>query len=544
MQDVMQKIFDQGDIYKKNYEGKYCVPCESYWTEHQLINGNCPDCGRPVENMQEESYFFKLSKYSDRILKYIMDNPDFIQPVSRRNEMINFINTGLEDLCITRTTFDWGIPVPFDKKHVVYVWFDALLNYFTGIGYGTDNEKFNKFWPCDVHLVGKEIVRFHSIIWPIMLMAMGEPLPKKVYGHGWLVVEGDKMSKSKGNVVDPIGLIEEFGPDAIRYFLLREINLGSDGNFSRDALISRINADLANDLGNLLHRTVSMIEKYHGGIVHKSVVNENYDEASRAMILATVAAYKAAMDNMEINVAIKLVWQFISGGNKYIDDTAPWLLAKDPDQAVRLQAVMYNLAEILRITAILIYPFMPHTSPKIFAQLGLEEPKEYLLSDVTWGIIPEGTKVKKGEPLFPRIEINEEGMAVVAGTKKTAAANQAQVQTKKAAIVGIAEIGIDDFTKLDLRVGTIIAAERVPKTDKLMKLTVQIGKEERTIVSGIAEYYTETALIGKNAIVIANLKPVKLRGIESRGMLLAASDGEGHLVLAEAPGIVSGSKVK
>ena len=540
----MQKIFDQGDIYKKNYEGKYCVPCESYWTEHQLINGNCPDCGRPVENMQEESYFFKLSKYSDRILKYIMDNPDFIQPVSRRNEMINFINTGLEDLCITRTTFDWGIPVPFDKKHVVYVWFDALLNYFTGIGYGTDNEKFNKFWPCDVHLVGKEIVRFHSIIWPIMLMAMGEPLPKKVYGHGWLVVEGDKMSKSKGNVVDPIGLIEEFGPDAIRYFLLREINLGSDGNFSRDALISRINADLANDLGNLLHRTVSMIEKYHDGIVHKSVVNENYDEASRAMILATVAAYKAAMDNMEINVAIKLVWQFISGGNKYIDDTAPWLLAKDPDQAVRLQAVMYNLAEILRITAILIYPFMPHTSPKIFAQLGLEEPKEYLLSDVTWGIIPEGTKVKKGEPLFPRIEINEEGMAVVAGTKKTAAANQAQVQTKKAAIVGIAEIGIDDFTKLDLRVGTIIAAERVPKTDKLMKLTVQIGKEERTIVSGIAEYYTETALIGKNAIVIANLKPVKLRGIESRGMLLAASDGEGHLVLAEAPGIVSGSKVK
>ena len=377
-----------------------------------------------------------------------------------------------------------------------------------------------------------------------MLMAMGEPLPKKVYGHGWLVVEGDKMSKSKGNVVDPIGLIEEFGPDAIRYFLLREINLGSDGNFSRDALISRINADLANDLGNLLHRTVSMIEKYHDGIVHKSVVNENYDEASRAMILATVAAYKAAMDNMEINVAIKLVWQFISGGNKYIDDTAPWLLAKDPEQAVRLQAVMYNLAEILRITAILIYPFMPHTSPKIFAQLGLEEPQEYLLSDVTWGMIPDGTKVKKGDPLFPRIEINEEGVAVVADTKKTAMAKPAQVQTKKAPLLGVAEIGIDDFTKLDLRVGTIISAERVPKTDKLMKLTVQIGNEERTIVSGIAEYYTETALIGKNAIVIANLKPVKLRGIESRGMLLAASDGEGHLVLAEAPGIVSGSKVK
>jgi methionyl-tRNA synthetase len=352
------------------------------------------------------------------------------------------------------------------------------------------------------------------------------------------------MSKSKGNVVDPIGLIEEFGPDAIRYFLLREINLGSDGNFSRDALIGRINADLANDLGNLLHRTVSMIEKYHAGIIHKSVVNENYDEASRAMILATVVAYKAAMDNMEINVAIKLVWQFISGGNKYIDDTAPWLLAKDPEHAERLQAVMYNLAEILRITAILIYPFMPHTSPKIFTQLGLAEPKEYLLSDVTWGKIPEGTKVKKGEPLFPRIEINEDGIAVAASTKKTVMVNAVSFQAKKEAVPGIVEIGVGDFAKLDLRVGTILTAERVPKTDKLMKLTVQIGNEERTIVSGIAEYYTEEALIGKNAIVIANLKPAKLRGIESRGMLLAASDGEGHLVLAEAPGIVSGSKVK
>ena len=547
VQDVLTKIFEQGDIYKKNYEGLYCVPCESYWLERQLVDGKCPDCGRPVEKMQEESYFFKLSKYQDWWLQFIEENPNFIQPASRRNEMINFVKQGLEDLCITRTTFDWGIPVPFDKKHVVYVWFDALLNYLTGIKYGTDDAMFNKFWPASLHLVGKEIVRFHTIIWPIMLKAMGVELPQKVYGHGWLVIDGDKMSKSKGNVIDPLALIDEFGADAIRYFLLREIVFGNDGNFSRDALITRINSDLANDLGNLLHRTVSMIEKYHGGVVTNTGVIEAVDEDLMALVKTTAENFEKDMDAMEINSAIKGVWALISRANKYIDETAPWILAKDEAKAARLQTVMYNLAETLRVVAILVAPFIPSTSPKIYTQLGLEVPAEFLLTDAVFGKMADGTKVQKGEPLYPRIEIAEDGATIIGGKRyepKVEVA-PAPVEEPKVEMEPIKEeITIDAFEKIDLRVGTVKAAEKVKKSKKLLKLQVMIGDEERTIVSGIAQYYEPEALIGRNVIVIANLAPAKLFGIESFGMLLAASDGNGNLVLADAPGMASGSRVK
>ena len=547
VQDVLTKIFEQGDIYKKNYEGLYCVPCESYWLERQLVDGKCPDCGRPVEKMQEESYFFKLSKYQDWWLQFIEENPNFIQPASRRNEMINFVKQGLEDLCITRTTFDWGIPVPFDKKHVVYVWFDALLNYLTGIKYGTDDAMFNKFWPASLHLVGKEIVRFHTIIWPIMLKAMGVELPQKVYGHGWLVIDGDKMSKSKGNVIDPLALIDEFGADAIRYFLLREIVFGNDGNFSRDALITRINSDLANDLGNLLHRTVSMIEKYHGGVVTNTGVIEAVDEDLMALVKTTAENFEKDMDAMEINSAIKGVWALISRANKYIDETAPWILAKDEAKAARLQTVMYNLAETLRVVAILVAPFIPSTSPKIYTQLGLEVPAEFLLTDAEFGKMADGTKVQKGEPLYPRIEIAEDGATIIGGKRyepKVEVA-PAPVEEPKVEMEPIKEeITIDAFEKIDLRVGTVKAAEKVKKSKKLLKLQVMIGDEERTIVSGIAQYYEPEALIGRNVIVIANLAPAKLFGIESFGMLLAASDGNGNLVLADAPGMASGSRVK
>lgn len=548
VQAIFQKIFDQGDIYKANYEGWYCTPCETFWLERQLTEKNCPDCGRPVELVEEESYFFKMSKYQDRLLQHIEDHPEFIQPASRRNEMINFIKQGLEDLCVSRTTFDWGIPVPFDRKHVVYVWFDALTNYITAAGYLHDRAKFDRFWPADVHLVGKEIVRFHSIIWPIILMALGVELPKMVYGHGWLVVEGDKMSKSKGNVIDPVQLIEEFGADAIRYFLLREINLGQDGNFSRDALIKRINADLANDLGNLLHRTLNMLIRYEKGAIGPCEAAGAADEALINLTRDTVKKYGAMMEATDLNGALKETWILIGRANKYIDETEPWALAKDPDKRTRLNTVLRNLLEVLRVVSVLLAPFMPSTAGRIRQQLGLSITSENgalitLGAFAGFAELPTGHRTGTPEPIFPRIEEKAEEEAAVetpvVPAKPVELVKPAQVETEKP------EIAIDDFGKLDLRSAIIVAAEKVEKADKLLKLTIDLGTETRTIVSGIAEFYTPENLVGLSIVVIANLKPAKIRGIESRGMLLAAStEDRTKLSLVTVPGMPAGSRIK
>ena len=533
VQEIFRRIYEKGDIYKGSYKGLYCTPCESYWTEHQLDeNGCCPDCGRSVQEVAEEAYFFKMSNYQDKILSYIEEHPDFIQPVSRRNEMINFIKQGLEDLCISRTSFDWGIPVPIDEKHVIYVWFDALTNYLTPIGFLDDQEKFQKFWPANLHLVGKEIVRFHTIIWPCILMALDLPLPEKVYGHGWLIVDGDKMSKSKGNVVDPIGLIDEFGADAIRYFLLREINLGQDGNFSRDALIQRINSDLANDLGNLLHRTLNMVGKFQDGVLLAPQGESEIDKSLKADAAETVAFFAENMEKMELSLSIKKVWAFISRANKYIDETAPWALAKDESKKQELANVMYNLAESLRHISVLISPFMPVTAERIWQQLNLPGKfADVQLDDIkAWGGIAGGHKVGTPEQLFPRIEVEKDETPA----KEKAAKQPKEKQEKKAQEQPAenGEISIDDFAKVQLRVVKVLAAEPVPKTEKLLKLKVDLGNEQREIVSGIAKHYAPADLIGKNVVMVINLKPAKIRGIVSHGMVLAASQGDDLKVLS------------
>ena len=560
VQKIFKKLYDQGDIYKSEYEGWYCTPCESFWTETQLKDGKCPDCGREVELTREESYFFRLSKYQDRLIKHIEENPDFIQPVSRRNEMLNnFLLPGLEDLCVSRTTFNWGIPVTFDEKHVVYVWIDALSNYITALGYLSDDDSaYRKYWPADVHLVGKEIVRFHTIIWPAMLMALGEPLPKQVFGHGWLLLEGGKMSKSKGNVVDPVILINKYGLDPIRYFLLREVPFGSDGVFSNEALIQRINSDLANDLGNLLNRTVAMIEKYFGGAIPEQKEEGEFDSDLRDTFTKLPYTVEELMDKFQFSTALAEIWKAISRANKYIDETMPWVLAKSEESKPRLAAVMYNLAESLRIVSILIQPFMPETPVKIWEQLGISDSAAVAWDSAKqWGGYPAGAAVQKGEALFPRIDMKkelEELEAISAKGKENAASgghahggqdtsgDRGKTDDKKTdGSDGF--ITIEDFAKLDLRVAKVLEAERIEGSDKLLKLKLELGSETRQVVSGIAKHYTPESLIGKSVILVANLRPARLRGVESQGMILAASNDNGLVVATLDGEISSGSKV-